>query len=325
MANPADKTALPKVTVLLGGTNSEQEISLDSGRRILETLLALGYTATALYYEGHLDDMLTGIKGAEVVFNALHGGDGEDGTVQAALDKAGIPYTGSRTGASRLAMNKNAAKQLMVMAGIPTAEWTAINLPGEAPLATGSIPPEVQAFCNAHPYPLVVKPNDEGSTVGVTIVSTAAELDMALSVAREFSQLVLMEDYVPGRELTVTIFDGRPLPVVEILPKYNFYDYESKYRDGMSEYRVPAELPQTTAAAMQGAAQLLYDRLDCRHYARVDFRMNPEEKFYCLELNTLPGMTAHSLTPMAARAAGLEFPALIDRIVRMAWADRQKA
>ena len=318
MSDTVDPADAPIIAVLMGGTNSESAVSLESGKRVLEALDGLGYRAVPLVYEGDLAATTQALKGHDLVFNALHGGDGEDGTVQAALEAAQVPFTGSGSQASRLAMDKHGAKERMVAAGIATPPWVSLMLPDTPVGARSGQFPELAAFCEERPYPLVVKPNHEGSTVGVSIVQNSGQLEAALSTVGAFGSQVLVEAYVPGRELTVTILDDRPLPIVEIVPKHAYYDYESKYTDGMSEYFVPARLPQPTTSAIQEAALRLYEILGCRHYSRVDFRLNPAGEFFCLELNTLPGLTAHSLTPMAADAVGLDFNGLIDQIIKLA-------
>lgn len=305
------------VAVLLGGTNSERDVSMESGRRVLDALRTLGYEAVPIVYEGDLAATTVALRDFDLVFNALHGGDGEDGTVQAALDKAGIIYTGSRPQASHLAMDKHASKERMVEAGIPTAPWVRLTLDDDAAIPHGANYPALVTFLEEHQYPVVVKPNHEGSTVGFSHVEVPTDLDEALLLAREFGPRVLVETYIPGRELTAAILKQRPLPVVEIIPRHQSYDYECKYTDGMSTYVVPADLPLDITAAIQDAGRRLYEELGCRHYARVDFRLNPDGQFFCLELNTLPGMTSHSLVPMAAKAVGISFTELIDRIVKL--------
>jgi D-alanine-D-alanine ligase len=308
----------PTVAILLGGVNSEREVSFETGQKVLEALLRLGYAATPVVYEGDLDDTIQIVKGFDLIFNALHGGEGEDGTVQAALEKAGIRYTGSTSRASGLAMDKQVSKEVMMAIDVPTPPWLMIEVPSSDRPVHVSRWPKLTEFLSENTYPVVVKPNHEGSTVGVSIVHSSEELDQALLVAREFGSQVLVERYIPGRELTVSILDQRPLPVVEIVPKHGIYDYECKYHNGMSAYHVPAELPMDITVALQEAARRLYLALECRHYARVDFRLDRDRNFFCLELNTLPGMTSHSLVPMAAQAAGISFDELIDRIVRLA-------
>ena len=313
----------PTIAVLMGGINSEREVSLETGRLVLEALNTLDYEAEPVVYEGDLPGAVDALQDFDLVFNALHGGDGEDGTIQSALSRARIRYTGSRSQASQLAMDKHACKQLMTEAGIPTAPWVFLMLDESKPLPRNEDYPDLTEFLGVYGYPAVVKPNHEGSTVGLSIVESPDDLDEAMLVAREFGTQVIVEKYIPGRELTVAILDGRPLPIVEIIPRHHTYDYECKYTDGMSTYVVPAELPLAVTASIQDAARQLYESLRCRHYARIDFRLNPEGEFFCLELNTLPGMTSHSLVPMAAKAVEINFVELIDRIVNLAMATQE--
>ena len=305
----------------MGGVNSECQVSLESGERILAALTDRGYRAVPLVHEGDLATTVTALAGFDLVFNALHGGDGEDGTVQAALEKAGLAFTGSRSAASRLAMDKQLSKQHMVRAGIPTPAGVNLDLSSTARRQHWKEFPALAALLEEHGLPLVIKPNREGSTIGLSIVETRGDLDQALLLAREFGHRVLVETYIPGRELTATVLDDVPLPIVEIVPQGGLYDYKSKYSDGLSAYFVPADLPLKTAVAIQDAALKLYRELGCRHYARVDFRLTPQGEFFCLELNTLPGMTSHSLTPMAAQVQGIDFPSLVNKIVKLALKD----
>ena len=313
----------PAIAVLMGGVNSEAQVSLESGARILAALERLGYRVEALVHEDDLQISVSALSRFDLVFNALHGGDGEDGTVQAALEQARIPFTGSGSNASRLAMDKHISKEQMLLADVPTPAWFKLESGSASARIHWQAIPELPAFVEEHSLPLVVKPNHEGSTVGLTIVESSGDLDQAIWLAREFGPDVLVEAYIPGRELTATILDEVPLPIVEIVAEGGLYDYESKYSDGLSTYFVPADLPLKTTVAIQGAAARLYQQLGVRHYARVDFRLNPAGEFYCLELNTLPGMTSHSLTPMAAAAVNIDFDGLIEQIVKLAWRDRK--
>jgi len=167
-------------------------------------------------------------------------------------------------------------------------------------------------------YPYVVKPADEGSTFGLTIVREESELEDAISLAAEFGDEILIEEFIPGKEITVGILDNKPLPIIEIKPSHNLYDYDCKYTEGMSDYIVPAELSDSIERSLSEDALKIYKIIGCRHYARVDFRLNDEGQHYLLEINTLPGMTSTSLLPKAAKAAGLEFPDLIDTIIKLA-------
>lgn len=306
------------IAVILGGVNSERDVSVESGLRIAETLVSLGNDVTTIFYEGDLNSLVTSVTGYDLVFNALHGGEGEDGTVQQYLDGIGIKYTGSKPHASRLAMDKHRSKQLMLANDVPTPSWLRLLLEKGSELPHLGNHPELSEFLSVNSFPLVVKPNHEGSTVGLTIVHTQEDMAEALLIAREFNSFILVEQYIPGRELTAAILDQEPLPLVEIVPKHQAYDYECKYTDGMSDYFAPAKLSVDISTKIQAAALRLYKELGCRHYARIDFRLNPQGEFFCLECNTLPGMTAHSLVPMAAKAVGITFEQLVEKIMQLA-------
>ena len=241
----------------------------------------------------------------DVVFLGLHGGSGEDGTIQALLDLAGVPYTGSGHLASGLALNKDVSKHLFRQAGVATADW----------LLAPATADEVGARLG---FPVIVKPSNEGSTVGLSIVRTPGELQPAIDEASRFDDEVMIERFIAGRELTVGILGDVALPVGEIIPKHEIYDYECKYTPGMAEERFPAELTEEETARIQEQAVAAFRALKLSGYARIDFRMSDDATFYCLEANTLPGMTQTSLIPQAAAAAGIDFPELCDRIVHLA-------
>jgi D-alanine-D-alanine ligase len=251
----------------------------------------------------------TAVLGAECVVLGLHGGQGEDGTVQAALDLAGVPYTGSGHLASALAMDKHLSKIVLRHAGVPTADWLMAPPPGQAMDAA-----EVERVVG---WPAVVKPSRQGSTVGLSIVHAASELEAAVAEAYRYDDAVMVERFVPGREFTVGIVGGEALPIIEIVPVKALYDYECKYTPGMAQEFV-ADLPAETVARMCAYSLQAFSACGLRGYGRVDFRMDPDGGLWCLELNTLPGMTPTSLIPQAAAAAGLLFPALCDRIVQLA-------
>ena len=243
------------------------------------------------------------VKDAECVVLALHGGQGEDGTVQALLDVAGVRYTGSGAMASAIAMDKDMTKRLLVHAGVPTASWR--MTPISADLAIGALG-----------LPLIVKPNREGSTVGLTVVKAREQFDAAVAEAHRFDPEVMCETFVPGRELTVPVLAGAALPVGEIIPVKEIYDYECKYTPGMAREVFPAELAPEQTAAVQRYAERAYVALKLSGCARIDFRLTPEGTFACLEANTLPGMTALSLVPQCAAAAGISFVELCDQLVK---------
>jgi D-alanine-D-alanine ligase len=243
----------------------------------------------------------------DVVFLGLHGGTGEDGTIQAMLDLTGVPYTGSGHLASALAMDKELSKQLFRQAGVTTADW--LMAPARAD--------DVGARLG---YPVIVKPSKQGSTVGLSIVRGPDELQAAVDEASNFDDEVMIEAFIAGRELTVGILGGDALPVGEIIPKHEIYDYECKYTPGMADERFPAELTSAETTRIQQEARAAFKALKLGGYARIDFRMSHDGRFYCLEANTLPGMTQTSLIPQAAAAAGISFPELCERVVRLAMA-----
>jgi D-alanine-D-alanine ligase len=245
----------------------------------------------------------------DVAFLALHGGSGEDGTIQALLDLAGVPYTGSGHLASALAMDKDLSKHLMRAQGVRTADWLMSQR------AAHPTPAEVE---RALGWPVIVKPSKQGSTVGLSIVKQPAELDAAITEAFEHDDEVMIERFIAGRELSAPILGGEALPVGEIIPKHEIYDYECKYTPGMAEEIFPAPLSPAETAEVQRQAQLAFASLKLSGCARIDFRMTASGEFYCLEANTLPGMTATSLVPQGAAAAGIAFPDLCERIALLA-------
>lgn len=330
-----------KVALLMGGRSAEREISLRTGAGIARSLRRLGHDVTAVdVADGRL--LASGeeeraalppgesgglptlsviavvgaesVREAEVVFLALHGGAGEDGTIQALLELSGTPYTGSGVLASALAMNKAMAKRVFEREGIPTPEWRLI--------AASSGVDTIDAAALGG-YPLVVKPNEQGSTVGLTIVTAPEDLPAALDLAFEYGEEALVERYIPGRELTVAVAGDQPLPIVEIRPHGGHYDFESKYTAGMSEYTCPADLPEPLARSIGELGRAAARALGCRGVSRVDFRLSPKQEPYCLEVNTIPGMTPTSLVPMAAQAAGLSYDQLVQRMIDLAVADWQ--
>ena len=343
-----------KIAVLYGGNSTEREVSLVSGRAVAtalqgrghdvllvdpargdapvgpaETVAAIAITGSppaVLEEEGSALRAVSGsaVSAADVVFVALHGGTGEDGTVQGLLELAGKRYTGSGVLSCALAMDKRVSKILFREAGVATPAWRvvrgAFSADGGAgaPLLPGDLPAAAGAVAELGGFPLVVKPNDQGSTVGLTIVERSEGLDDAVARAAAHSSRVLLESYVPGREVTVAVLEDRALPVVEIEPRNGLYDYESKYTAGMSEYTCPADIPESVERELQQQALDAFASLGCSGYARVDFRLTTEMRPFCLEVNTVPGMTDTSLVPMAAKAAGMTFEELVERIVQLA-------
>jgi D-alanine-D-alanine ligase len=245
------------------------------------------------------------IRSADVVFLALHGGQGEDGTLQAVLDMVGVPYTGSGHLGSALAMDKDLSKSLFRAAGVPTADWMM------APATMAQVAASLG-------FPTIVKPSKQGSTVGLSLVRQPEELEAAVREAFRYDDEVMIERFVPGRELTVSVIGDVALPVGEIKPKHELYDYECKYTAGMAVEEFPADLTAEQTHEVQAHALAAFRALKLRGYARIDFRLTPEGEFACLEANTLPGMTQLSLLPQAAQAHGLSFADLCERIVALA-------
>ena len=333
------------ITVLMGGTSSERDVSLATGIRVTEALRKRGHTVTAVdtargplsadeerrllaggvkkappsrdelraMAEQTLPQMmavLPALGQADVVFLGLHGGAGEDGTIQAVLDLANIPYTGSGRLASALAMDKDMSKHMFRQHEVRTADWVLVT--------EGDPIPKGEDLARELGLPLIVKPSKEGSTVGLSIVRNAGEAEAAIREAMRFDDEVIVESFIAGRELTVGIIGGEALPVGEIIPKHEIYDYECKYTAGMAEEIFPAKITEAQRAEAQEQAKRAFEALKLRGCARIDFRMTEGGEMFCLEANTLPGMTATSLIPQAAQAAGMSFEEFCERIVMLA-------
>ena len=298
-----------RVVVLMGGLSSEREVSLDSGGQVFAALVAKGYHAQALDWTpgSDLAQLLrqAGANASEmVVWNALHGAFGEDGCVQGLLECLRIPYTGSDPQSSAVSMDKVLSKQVCVDVGVPTPPWHALGPRDDAEVVAAELG-----------YPLVVKPAREGSTVGITICQDASALGAALELARRCQGQTMLERFVPGKELSVGVLDGRALGTVEIRPRGHTYDYEAKYKRDDTEYLVPAPVSMAVERALLAHSETLYATLGCAGHARVDYRVDPSDGVWLLELNTLPGMTSHSLLPKMAEHAGIDFPSLCERIL----------
>ena len=331
-----------KTAVLLGGISSERNVSLASGTAIAQALKKLDHEVVLLdpaygkdqkiepfaqvgmtppeqnelkrlpaeqgkaFFE--FVDIITREQ-IELVFNALHGGMGENGIMQSIFEAAKIRYTGSGVMASALAMNKTVTKNVFLSCGVPTPEFLFI----EKNTARLSACKEI---LSKFTFPVVLKPNEEGSTVGLSIVKEEKDLAAAWDKAAAYGH-VLVERYIAGRELTVAVLGDKALPVIEIIPEGGFYDYEHKYTKGKTNYVCPAEIPFETAESAKQFAVKAFRGLMCSAYARIDFRLSEDNKLYCLEVNTLPGMTSTSLVPKAAKADGMEFEQLIQRIITL--------
>lgn len=260
----------------------------------------------------------------DVVISELHGGVGEGGAVPAMLDLLGLPYVGSDPISSAVTLDKEHTKRVFQAAGIPVARdwlWTPQGSPDLSESRCTQRQPDDVWLEKLGGYPVVAKPLMEGSTVGLTIVNAPSEWDTAWKNGAPYAHStrgLLVEEYIPGREITVAVVADEVLPVVEIVPKSGFYDFEHKYTKGETEYRVPAPLAEATAARLQQLALTAFRTLGCRDLARIDFRLTEADEPYCLEINTLPGMTGTSLVPMASRTIGIEFDELIEILSRIA-------
>ncbi|MGE5801549.1 MAG: D-alanine--D-alanine ligase family protein [Gemmatimonadota bacterium] len=248
---------------------------------------------------------LDAVRQAEVLFLAVHGGSLEGGTLQAVLDVIGVPYTGSGPLASALAMDKDLSKRLFRAMGVPVPAWFMAPV-GPEDVSTGL------------GWPVIVKPSKQGSSVGLTLVKRAQDLDNAVKLAEHYDDEVMAEQYIPGQELTVGVLGDVPLPVGEIVSKHELFDYVTKYTPGMSEETFPAKIDTVLARQLQEYSLMAHRALKLSGYSRVDFRVSPEGDIFCLEANSLPGMTRTSLFPQAAQAAGIPFPELCERIARLA-------
>ncbi len=329
-----------KVCVLTGGVSSERDVALATGLQVAAALRSRAHQvnmvdlATGFVPPDREGDLLPGgvgrepppperlralqrgmltaglgelpiVRDADVIFLALHGGQGEDGTLQALLDVLGVPYTGSGHLASALAMDKDLSKRVLRDAGVAVAPWLM------APAAPGRVALDLG-------FPCIVKPSREGSSVGLSLVREAADLEGAIAAARCYDDEVMIERYVAGRELTVPVLGGRPMPVGEIVPRHELFDYECKYTPGMADEIFPAPVEEEVAERAPATALQAHAALKLGGYSRIDFRADRNGDIFCLEANTLPGLTANSLVPKAARAAGMSFPDLCEVICCLA-------
>lgn len=292
-----------KIAVLMGGLSAEREVSMKTGQAVLRALLENGCDAVAIDAGRDLPSQLRSVD-AEVAFICLHGRYGEDGTVQGLLEMMQIPYTGSGVMSSSMVMDKVVTKQILL--------YHEISTPGFVAYRAGD--DQAELFKRCRHFPLVVKPAREGSTIGISIVRDQKELEAGLAEALQHDDLILIEDYIQGDEITVSILNDESLPIIQIVPKSGFYDYESKYTPGQTEYLLPAPLEAVLYNRLQETSVAACKALACRGAARVDFMVR-EREFFCLEVNTIPGMTETSLLPKAAAEAGIDFNELVMQIL----------
>jgi len=298
-----------KIAVLMGGPSAERQVSLRSGTAVANALATTGAKVVSTDVR---EARFALPRDLDVAFIALHGTFGEDGSIQRMLEDSGIAYTGSGPEASANAFDKIVAKAKFIEAGIPTPrcevfDRTRCDLKRLAKLG----------------FPLVVKPARQGSSVGVSIVQEESDLEEACQIAWRYDHHLLAEEFIRGRELTVGIFDGHALPIIEIRPKHDFFTYEAKYTAGQTDYLVPAPLQRDIEMQIKSVALRAHDCLGCRDLSRVDLMLGEKNRLSVLEVNTIPGFTETSLVPKAAQAAGIEFRDLCARLVQMALSRRQ--
>ena len=330
-----------KIAVLLGGTSMERDVSVASGSQVVDALRRAGHEVIAVESSrgvlspseehellraridrappdklGDTDAKLPALAvipqsvEVDLVFLALHGGSGEDGTIQGLLDMAGLRYTGSGALGSAFAMDKNVAKRLFLGAGVPTPDWL-------------MAPVSLEVVRERLGFPVIVKPNGQGSTVGLSLVREAEELECAIAAATAFDEEVMLERYIPGRELTVGILDGEALAVGEIIPaEGDIFDYTAKYQPDAAREIFPADIRPEIAAKVQALGLRAHEELKLGSYSRVDFRMDSQDGLWVLEVNTLPGLSAGSLLPKSAGAVGIDFVELCERICLGALAEK---
>ncbi len=339
-----------KVVVLLGGNSAERDVSLASGAAVVSGLRKAGHSVIAFdtggdgspLIEAELAGMISikekppdpqdllnrssavayaivgreDVREADIVFNILHGGYGEDGRLQAVMDLLNIPYTGSGMLASALAMDKQLAKQLFRSAGAATPDDFYIDRWSDADVA--EIDRRIRETIG---YPVIVKPNCQGSSVGLSKINSPSEIKAAVETGFRYDERLLFEKYIPGRDFTVSILGDRALPLVEIIAGEELYDYEHKYIKGKTRKVCPPELPEKMQQEIQNVGLKAFRAIGCAGFGRVDCRLTDDGRIFCFEVNTLPGMTETSLVPMAARAAGIEFPQLLEKICLLGIAD----
>ncbi|MBL7155596.1 MAG: D-alanine--D-alanine ligase [Candidatus Omnitrophica bacterium] len=296
-----------KIVVLAGGPSSEREISLKSGRAVFDALKRQRQEVDFLDVDSDFHSKIKNIDAA-LVFIALHGKFGEDGSVQTILEESNLPYTGSGARASRLALDKIASRELFLTNGLSVPKYMIVRQNAEEVDITASL--EV---------PFVVKPQHEGSSIGLSIVSDKIHARQALEMAFGYGKTAIVEEYIHGRELTVGILEERALPIIEIVTKHNVYDFDAKYLDEGTKYIVPAELKEEDSKRAQELALKAHKALGCRDFSRVDMRMDSGGNIYVLEINTIPGMTQRSLLPKAAAKAGITFEDLCLKLVELAY------
>jgi D-alanine-D-alanine ligase len=299
-----------KIGVFAGGLSSEREISLKTGRNIFESLIRSGYDTDLIDIK---DDLLEKVGSIDIAFLALHGKYGEDGTIQGMLELLKIPYTGSGVLSSAVVLDKILSKKIFILENIQTPPFIELDLNNLMP-ELNSLKKDIEIKIG---YPLVVKPNSEGSTIGIKTIYYSSQLEEGIMEAARYDKRILLERYVKGRELTVGIIGLEPvaLPIIEIKPKSGFFDFDSKYKKDLTEYIIPADIDKRTAENIMKISLSCHKILGCSGISRVDFILDSGNLPHVLEINTMPGMTSTSLVPMAADAAGISFDLLVEIIL----------
>ena len=291
-----------KIGVLMGGDSEERIVSLSTGNEVLKALKKFGYNAEKILIKDDYKKFLVKFLEQDLVFNALHGGKGEDGKIQQWMDNNRIKYTGSGATSSALCMDKARSKDFAKIMGVRTPRWQILS----------SLNEKIKLQ-----FPFVVKPNNQGSTFGLTVVSNKKELPLAIKTASQYGEDVIAEEYIKGREVTVPILGELVFPILEIVPSHDLYDFECKYTPGMTKYFCPAKLDNSIASLIEENTQLLFNEFGCDVYARIDYLIDENGIPYFLEINTLPGMTPTSLFPKSLASVGMSFESLISKIVKL--------
>ena len=306
-----------RIGVLAGGTSAEREISLKSGNAIYKALLNLGYDAVFIDVSDNICEDLKR-ENIEIAFLALHGGHGENGAIQGLLEVMGIPYTGSGVLSSALAMDKEASKKIFLYHDIPVSPFVVVNREqlGER------INPQLITAVVDFPLPWVVKPVAEGSSIGVNIVKGEEDIDDAVQSAFSYGRKIIIEKYISGKEIQIGVLGQTVLGGVEVRPSKEFYSYEAKYTPGLTQYILPPEIDDYAYETLKDVALKAHNALDCKGATRVDFILDESNEPYILEVNTIPGMTETSLLPKIAKLTGLEFPDLIEEILKQTLLDK---
>ena len=286
----------------MGGPSEERDVSLTTGDAVVHACVSLGYHTNPYPFKQNYKKLKNDLKSCDIVFNALHGGIGQNGKIQAWMDQEGISYTGSGPISSANCMDKNTCKQMAMANNVQTAKWEILDSKDQSPKLS---------------LPFVIKPNDQGSTVGLTIVHDKSQIQKAIDEAFTHGENVMVEQYIQGRELTVTFLGDNTYPIVEIKPSHELYDYECKYTPGLSEYICPADLPKNVEHEIHQATKTMFHQLGCSVYARADFLLDDADNSYFLEMNTLPGMTSTSLVPKSVLATGMSFETLVQTIIQL--------